>query len=542
MATEFLCSFKARMTACFAAVVLIFVLAPLLFSSTAAPYWFHDRFFNTLQIAINFREKGFPTFDGVTLTNDFSLIWGMLLCGLSAVISPETAVFFLLVRLLLGAVLGVSLWLFDKLADALGFPFEKEVRFLTYSFLTALFLYVASTGSDAVWAIPCILLNSLCLLKALRNPSLKSGLAAGLTVSLCAFARFDGAAFFAAVLLVFYFQFNDKYPVSKKQALILFAGIVAGLIPLMVYADIWQTKFGSPVPAELLRWGKAQDTAPWRLLSIVFFEPVRYAFLIPQSIALITFPVALLLLVAYVSFPWQGQPQKPEDTIFYALIWYPIIYLGVLATVTFLTLPDYAFYPFTVGAPFALLFAAGKINAQISEKEKKQARRAWVILGGLLILLSLGRVVKPQSAVYSRVVQEVAGFSGNHSGRYAMGVGAGITSFMAKTEIVRLDGAAEDLTLLKMIEAQEPLDKAFKRFGVNYYIAVNIEKGKDCYSAREPVQNRFGGSNKGMSDWLCAKPVFEKKATPDIKIAIFAIDVSGKAISDEKESADMLQF
>lgn len=542
MATEILSSFKARMTVCFTAVVLVFVFAPLLFPSTAAPYWFHDRFFNTLRIAVNFREKGFPTFDGITPTNDFSLIWGTVLSGLSAIISPATTVFFLLVRLLLGAVLGVSLLLFDKLADALDFPFEKEIRFLTYSFLTALFLYVASSGSDAVWAVPCILLNSLCLLKALQKPSLRSGIVTGLTVSLCAFARFDSAAFFLVALLVFYFQFNDKYPVSKKQALVLFAGIVAGLIPLMVYADFWQTKFGSPVPAELLGWGNVQDTAPWRILVVVFFEPLRYALRIPHAVALMTFPVVLLLLVAYASFPWQEQPQKPKDTVFYALIWYPLVYLGGLAMATFLTLPDFAFYPFIVGAPFALLFAAGKINAQVSEKEKKQARRAWVILGGLLILLSLGRGVRPQSAVYSRIVQEVAGFSGNHPGRYAMGVGAGITSFMAKTEIVRLDGAAEDLTLLKMIEAQEPLDKTFKRFGVNYYIAVNLQKGKDCYSAREPAQNRFGGSNKGMSDWLCAEPVFEKKATPEVKIAIFAIDSSGKAFSDKKESADMLQF
>ena len=296
MATELLSSFKARMTVCFTAVVLVFVFAPLLFPSTAAPYWFHDRFFNTLRIAVNFREKGFPTFDGITPTNDFSLIWGGLLSGLSAMAAPATTVFFLLVRLLLGAVLGISLWLFDKLADALDFPFEKEIRFLTYSFLTALFLYVASTGSDAVLAVPCILLNSLCLLKALQNPSLRSGIVAGLTVSLCAFARFDSAAFFLTALLIFYFQFNDKYPVSKKQALVLFAGIVAGLIPLMVYADVLQKKFGSPVPAELLGWGNVQDTAPWRILVVVFFEPLRYAFRIPHAVALMTFPVMLCSL------------------------------------------------------------------------------------------------------------------------------------------------------------------------------------------------------------------------------------------------------
>ena len=529
MGTDFSNSFKTRVITCFATIALVFVFAPLLFPSIPAPYWFHDHFFNTLKIAENFRTKGFPTFDGVTPTNDFSLLWGLTLSGLSALVSSETAVFFILVRLLLGLALCLSLWLFNRLIDALDLQPEKETRFLTSAFLAAFFLYTALSGSDAALAIPCFFAMALSLLKALEHPSFASGIILGLTVSLSAFTRFDCGAFFLTAVLVFYFQFNSKYPLSKKQALILLAGIIAGLIPLMVYADTLQTKFGSPVPAELLSWGKTQDIAPWRLLIVLFFEPLRYVFQMPQAVALVFFPSLLLPLVAYVSFPWLGKEQKPRDTVFYTLIWYPILYLTALAGITFITLPEYAFYPLAAGAPIALLFATRKINSQLPEEEKKLARRAWLILGGLLLLICLTLSIKPRSAFLSAFAQTFAEFAGQHPGRYAMSSGAGMISFMTKADIVRLDGMAEDQNLLNMLEKQEDLGNAFKHYKIDYYVAFKPQKDKECYSAREPVQNRFGGTNKGLSDWLCAAPVFEKQITPKTTMAIFKIDEAGKA-------------
>ena len=87
--------------------------------------------------------------------------------------------------------------------------------------------------------------------------------------------------------------------------------------------------------------------------------------------------------------------------------------------------------------------------------------------------------------------------------------------------------------MLNFLNIQAPLNQVFKRYGVNYFIAANLStEQQSCYSAREPKQNRFGGSNKGMSDWLCASPVFEKQVTPKIKLFIFKIDKNGKAVSE----------
>ena len=90
-----------------------------------------------------------------------------------------------------------------------------------------------------------------------------------------------------------------------------------------------------------------------------------------------------------------------------------------------------------------------------------------------------------------------------------------------------------DKQMLEFLDSQTSLDAVLKHYGVNYLVTVNLNAGEQgCYSAREPAQNRFGGSNKGMSDWLCATPVFEKQATPKIKIGIFKINQNGKAVSE----------
>lgn len=528
---------KTGMTAFFTGLILVFVFAPLIVRQTPAPFWFQENFFNTLQIAENFKRLGFPTFDGVTPSNDFSPVWTAVLAGLSFLVSSACPVFFILVRAVLGLALGITLLLFNRLIGALDFKPEPQERFLTLSFLTAAFIYTAATGSDAALAIPCIFFNALCLLKALRLPCFKTAVFYGLSLFLCALVRFDSMAFSLTAALVFYFQFNRKNPITAKQLLALVPGLVIALIPLMIWADMLQSTFGSPVPAEIASWTKTQDHSPWRLFVVLFIEPLRYIRQMPGALEALTFPVLILGLTAYASFPWIEREQTPADTVFYALIWYPILYLMVISAVTFIALPEYAFYPLAAGGPAALLFAVCRIDRQLQEKEKatekKQALTVWLILGLCFCCSAVFLSLRARSAFYKPVTQAIAEFTGKNPGRYAMSGGAGITSYITKTPFVRLDGMAQDQKMLDFLNTQTDLNTVLKHYGVNYLVTANSSAGgKKCYSAREPGQNRFGGSNKGMSDWLCAPPVFEKQATPKIKISIFKIDQNGKAIPE----------
>ena len=197
---------KTGMTAFFTGLILVFVFAPLVVRSVPAPFWFQEYFFNTLKIAENFKRLGFPTFDGVTPTNDFSPVWTAVLAGLSSLVPSDSGVFFILVRAVLGLALGAALILFNRLAGALHYQPEPQERFVTLSFLTAAFLFTGLTGSDAALAIPCLFLNALCLLKALRQPCFKTGAGYGFSLLLCVLTRFDTVAFALTTALVFSIQ------------------------------------------------------------------------------------------------------------------------------------------------------------------------------------------------------------------------------------------------------------------------------------------------------------------------------------------------
>ena len=524
---------KTGMTAFFTGLILVFVFAPLVVRSVPAPFWFQEYFFNTLQIAENFKRLGFPTFDGVTPTNDFSPVWTAVLAGLSSLVPSDSGVFFILVRAVLGLALGAALILFNRLAGALHYQPEPQERFVTLSFLAAAFLFTGLTGSDAALAIPCLFLNALCLLKALRQPCFKTGACYGFSLLLCVLTRFDTVAFALTTALVFYFQFNRKNPITTKQLLALIPGLIIALIPLMIWADTLQSTFGSPAPAEIASWTKTQDHSPWRLFVVLLFEPLRYIRQLPGALEAWTFPFMVLGLAAYASFPWDGREQTPADTVFYSLIWYPILYLTVLSAVTFIAVPEYAFYPLTVGGAAALLFAVCKIDSQLKEAERKQALFVWLILGCCFCCSAIFLSFRARSAFYEPVTRAIAEFTVENPGIYAMSGGAGITSYVTKTRFVRLDGMAEDQKMLDFLNTQTTLNTALKHYGVDYLVTVNPSTGdQSCYSAREPAQNRFGGSNKGMSDWLCASPVFEKQVTPKIKLGIFKIDKNGKAVSE----------
>ena len=122
---------KTGMTAFFTGLILVFVFAPLVVRSVPAPFWFQEYFFNTLQIAENFKRLGFPTFDGVTPTNDFSPVWTAVLAGLSSLVPSDSGVFFILVRAVLGLALGAALILFNRLAGALHYQPKPQERFVT---------------------------------------------------------------------------------------------------------------------------------------------------------------------------------------------------------------------------------------------------------------------------------------------------------------------------------------------------------------------------------------------------------------------------
>lgn len=527
---------KTGMMASFGAIILVFILVPLIKTAgdaAALPYWMHEHFFNTLQLVKNFRASGVPGLNPSAPVNDVSPVWGGLLLLFTSFGLSGGALFFLFVRTAVGIALVLSLYMLNRVLKALDLTPAPAAKFFIFAFLSALFLRSGVTGSDVVWAVPAVFLTARTLLKMMEAPSFKTGFLCGLSLLVCVLCRVDTLGFAATALLVFYFQFNGKVPVTTRGLFKFLPGLITGMLLPAAYLYYLYHTFGSILPATELSWTKAQNMAPWQMLIILFVQPVRYFAKIPTSFALVTFPVILLGLTAYNSFPWTQKEQTPKDTVFYALIWFPVLQLCVLAFTTYVALPEYAFYPLIIGAPTALAYATKKIDTQIEgEKEKQQASLVWLILGLMLIAISIYTVSKPRSPAYRAVTEQVRSFAEKHPGTYAMGSGAGLAAYAADVPFVRLDGMAGDKKILDFLGTQAALTEVFKHYGITYYVAVNLEHGQECFAAREPMQNHLGGTNKGMSDWLCAKPVFVKQADPAAEVLIFKIGPDGKPISE----------
>lgn len=529
----------------FGVVLLSFVMFPLLSASdslSALPYWFHDHFFNAVQIADNFRTQGFPSVDTITPTNDFSPVWTCLLAFFSMLTPIQSPVFFALVLLAIAFAGGLSLFLLDKLVAALQIKPPPAVRFFTYSLFLGMYMRQAITGMDTVWAIPVIFLMALAFLRMLEKPSFVSGLLCSLSILLGVLTRFDTLGFVISGAFIFYMQFNGKVPVTLKDVFKFLPGFLIGLIPLAGWLFYGYWTYGTPVPSTLLSWMKVQNIAPWKIFTVLFWQPLRYFLRMPTAFALMTFPATVIIMVAYASIPRdpkKTKPQTPKQTLFYSLLWFPIIQFLAYAFFTFMLLPEYAYYPLVVGTPIALLYGLEKIDERLeTPKDRKEVQQLWQILAVMLLILSLFIVSRPRIASHRPIAETVRDFAQNNPGIYAMSSGAGITSYQSSMPVIRLDGLGADKKMLDLIAQQATLSEAFKHYGVDYYIVTNLIRSEKCFAAREPRENRLGASNKGMSDWLCADPVFTKEITPKTTLMIFAIDQNGKAFQKTEKTLD----
>lgn len=489
--------------------LLFFAVFPLT-TGEQLPYRFHEHFYNTLEIA-----------RGHIVSNDFSPVWGGVLTGFDGWFDGRS--FFAAVYAVLLLSGAAFLFLLFKLLKKLDLPLTDGGKFAVAAFALAFYIKTAVSGTDAALAMPAVLLSALALLHALEKPRVLTGIAGGLAASAMLLTRFDTAGFAITFALVFYFQFNGKEPVSYKQFFALIAGLAIGVLPVAGYW-LWEKHtFGAIVPMTVLGWTNAQGSAPWRMLQLLFIDPVRNMIHQPTAIVLVSFPVLLIALTAYHSFPWIKREQTPRDTLFYSMLWFPVFQITALALFSYILVPDYAFYPLGIGAPVALAYAINRISANIKENDFSLAEKIWSAVGLCLTAVGVYTVSVNYDASYHTMTHALIPFAQAHNGRFAMGKGASVAAFAVNKPFIRMDGPAGDSNLQKLLENQADILDALKQYGADLYVAVNLVKqDSGCYGVREPKQNKFG-TNKSMQGWLCQTPVAEIQASPALRVQVFAV-------------------
>lgn len=518
--------FARKAAACFAALTAFYVFFPLM-SSKSAFVFPHEHFFNTLQIVEKFKNAGFPTFDTLTETNDFSLVWGGVLYLLTLVCDTHATLFFILMRAFIALTGWASAFLMHKLARRLGFNPSNAVWFFTDSLFALMYLSQAACATGSFLAICAVFLSALCIMNMLEKPRFSTGFLCGLSVCAAVFTQFDAALFVLTFALVFYFQFNGKIPVTYKQFFTFLPAFAVGLLPLYAWGAFATSYFGTPVPSTYLSWMNVKSLAPWNLFSLVVWHPMRFPARNSTQLLTVLFPVAACVLTAMTSFPKDTKKQTPRDTLFLSLLYYPLLFLAFAALFTYVDLPSYAFYPLTVGTPFAVLFVFQKLvenlNPQEDEtKQKRQMNLCARVLSGFLFLIAAGIVAKPLSAAYVPIAETTGDFARQNAGIYAMGRGAGITSYLTGMPVMRIDGLASNDEMRQTIKQSANLPETLKKRGADYYVGLNVKKAQ-CFTPEEPAETVFGRTNQAMGGWLCADPALQKDIYPRLTLFIFKL-------------------
>ena len=515
---------KYKTVGLFFILTVLYTFYPLLTSKTPAFAFVHEHFFNTLQIIENFKTAGFPTFDFVTKTNDFSLVWAGILYLLSYVADIHTTSFFIVVRVITAVFGWTAAFLMNKLLKRLEFSPSDAALFLINAFFAAMYLEQATTATESCPAVLTVFLTAYAALNMLEKPCFSNGFLCGLAVCLSFLTGFDSMGFVLTFVLVFYFQFNGKVPVTLKDFFKFIPGLAVGLLPLYAWTAFSTFYFNSFVPPKILSWRTVQSVEPWNMFLLLVWYPIRYFKHMSTELITILMPLVACVLTAITSFPKEAKTQTPKDTLFLSLLWFPFLQFAIFSLFTYVDLPLYAFYPLCVASPFAIAFVFKKYVETLADKpdELKQMDIASYVLSGVLFLIAFGIFVRPLSAVWLKPATKINAFMQENKGLYAMGKGAGIVSYITHTPFMRIDGLAMNDNLINAIKQNKELVQTLKEHNVAYYVAFNVQKSQ-CYAPREPAPTLFGVTNKAMGGWLCEEPLLKEKISPNLTLFIFKV-------------------
>lgn len=128
-------------------------------------------------------------------------------------------------------------------------------------------------------------------------------------------------------------------------------------------------------------------------------------------------------------------------------------------------------------------------------------------LGFISLTIGSALTLNPASNSIHWSALRIAEFARTHPGIYGMGDRGGLAGFLLPRGLVQLEGLVSDRSLLGLIRDQAPLQAAFERFGITYYVGTRMEKRDDCYLAEEPSIKLAGMNSKRMTAALCMPPI-----------------------------------
>jgi hypothetical protein len=489
--------------------------------------FFEDDFFFYLVVARNLAHHGVSTFNGIQATNGYHPLWLLINTLFYRIFGDSKSLFVALVLLIWLLVCGT----YRALRRAQASLHAAAGYGLVCALLSITFMAVVSrTGMEV--SLTIFFLASFwhrMAAQPLEDQTPRGALLSGLLAAGIILSRIDALmVVFAYGTLVLY-----KPTGTRKTALrnLLWFGV--GLLPVAVYFIFNRIEFGAFLPisgiAKNLKEGLIPSASTAK--SLLAVRSVNILF---------TWPACLIGILYFVHLARRSDESASFDTggrrVQLCVLLHPVLFYTVLSFTSDWPIWTWYLYPLV---PIAALLGPAALADWKQLRSKNVVRGITVAIScvAMFTLISLVRPNATEILLYQQAV-ELQNFAKAHPGRYAMGGGSGMPSYLMSAPMVQLEGLTGDAAFVEIIKRKEPLVKALGELQIDYYATMLLSKSghihSHCFDLREPEM--AGDRSPVMAGHICAQPVADYLHAGERHLLVFDVDDLIRKIDDQEEA------
>jgi hypothetical protein len=477
--------------------------------------FFEDDFFYYVVVARNLVDHGVSTFNGIQPTNGYHPLWLLINALLYRIFGDRESLFVVLV-LLVWLLVGGAYRTLRRAQSALHVADGYGLAFALFS--VTFMAVVCRTGMEVSLTLFFLALFwHRMAAQPLECQTPRNAVLSGLLASGVVLSRVD-----ALMVVAVYGALTLYKPTGTRKAAfrnLLWFGV--GLLPVAAYFVFNRIEFGAFLPisgiAKNLKEGLIPSASTIKSLLAVRFVNV-----------LLTWPACVMGILFLLHLLRRSEENDSSDVggrrVQLCVLLHPLLFYTVLSITSDWPIWTWYLYPLV---PIAALLGPTLLE------EWKQLGSEIVLCGltaatacfAMLILISLMRPNSTELLLY-RQAMELQSFSKAHPGRYAMGGGAGMPSYLMSAPMIQLEGLTGDAAFVEIIKRKEPLVKALNDLQVDYYatmlLSVSGHVHGSCYDLREPEM--AGDRSPVMAGHICTPPVADYLHAEGRHLLVFDVD------------------
>jgi hypothetical protein len=487
--------------------------------------FFEDDFFYYLVIARNLVHQGVSTFNGIQPTNGYHPLWLLINTLLYRIFGDRESFFVvlvLLIWLLVGGTYRAMRRAQASLHSAAGYGLVCALFSMTFMAV------VSRTGMEV--SLTLFFLASFwhrMAAQPLEDQTPRSAVFSGLLAAGIVLSRID-----ALMVVVVYSALMLYKPTgTRKTALRNLLWFSVGMLPVAAYFAFNRIEFGAFLPIS----GIAKNLKEGLIPSA---STVKSLLAIRSVNILLTWPACVVGMLYFLHLLRGSDVNDSSDTggrrVQLCVLLHPVLFYAVLSVTSDWPIWSWYLYPLV---PIVALLGPPTLADWKLLRGKIWVRglTATVACMAVLILINMVRPNATEILLYQQAT-ELQSFAKAHPGRYAMGGGAGMPSYLMSSPMVQLEGLTGDAAFVEIIKRKEPLVKALGELQVDYYATMLLGKSGHihgrCYDLREPEM--AGDRSPVMAGHICAQPAADYLHAEARHLLVFDVDDLTKQHEEEE--------